>query len=246
MSAPTMVPLVVRAELAGGVAVAGPWAPALDGILAAEVWADRKALAIAEGRYTVRALQQPYPPDMEVPLARCPLASGEQWHWLATCGMPVQSAGPTQVHSWSGRVDARDLEQTSAVLPKVVSSRQGRFQSRRMPLLVTICQSMVWRAVGDLDAIAELLAGIESVGKKRSSGNGRVLRWSVHPDPLVTHLEAGHLHPDGSLGRPTPQVCLDGLHVGTTGGYGTAGVRPPYMHRSRQQALHLPALLDAP
>lgn len=245
MSGSAMVPLVVRAELAAGIAVAGPWAPALDGILAAEVWAGRKAREIAEGRYTVRALQQPYPPDVELPLARCPLAAGEQWHWLATCGMPEQVAGPTHVHSWSGRVDARDLEQTSSVLPKVISRRQGRFQSRRMPLLVTICREMVWRAVGDVDTIAEMLAGVEGVGKKRSSGHGRVVRWSVHPDPAATPITVGHLHPDGSLGRPTPQVCFDDIEVGATGGYGTAGLRPPYMHRSRQQELHLPALLDA-
>lgn len=240
-----MEPLIVRAELEAGIAQAAPWAPALDGILAAQVWADRKEHEIAAGTYRVRALTRDYPPDLDLPLQRCPIAAGNQWHWLATCGMPEGLAGPTAVHTWTGRVDARDLEAVADRLPKVISGRQGRYRARCMPLLVAPCRAVTWTGVGDAGAIRELLEGVVSIGKKRSSGEGRVLRWDVEPAPDLDPVTAGHLHPDGSLGRPTPTACQDVLHTAVTGGFGFAGVRPPYMHRSRQHAVHLPALLDA-
>lgn len=239
-----MEPLIVRAVLAAGVAHAAPWAPSLDGILAAQLWAARKDAEIAAGRYRVRALHQAYPVDLELPLARCPIATGPQWHWLATCGMPEELAGPTRVHTWTGRLDARDLERVAAALPKVVSARQGRYRDRRMPLLVTVCRSMLWRAVGDPEQIRQLLEPVATIGKKRSSGEGQVLRWQVHAAPHLPILHAGHLHPDGSLGRPTPAACQQLLNAELTGGFGTSGVRPPYMHHSRQHEVHLPALLD--
>jgi len=237
--------MVVRAELASGIAQAAPWAPALDGILASQVWARRKSEEIAAGNYHVRALDRENPVDLDLPLARCPLPGSDQWHWLATCGMPEQVAGTTRVHTWTGRVDARDLEQVAARLPATVSARQGRYRARRMPLLVAPCRTIVWRAVGDPAAVEKLLAGIDAIGKKRSSGEGRVLSWSILADPGIPTLEAGHLHPDGSLGRPVPAPCQDVLAAAVTGGWGTAGLRPPYMHRSRQHHLVLPALLDA-
>lgn len=240
-----MQPLIVRAELAAGVAQGAPWAPALDGILASRRWATEKETEIADGRYQVRALTQDYPPDLELPLVRCPLVEGPQWHWLSTCGWPEGPAGDTSVHTWTGRVDARELEEVADVLPKVVSRRQGRYRSRCMPLLVATCRALTWRAVGDPAAIAQLLDGVISIGKKRSSGEGKVVQWSVTPVAGLDVIIAGHLHPDGSLGRPTPAPCHAHLPDGESGGYGTAGVRPPYMHRSRQHQVHLPALLDA-
>lgn len=240
-----MVALRVRAELAAGVAQAAPWAPALDGILASLLWAPRKAVEVSAGEYRVRALEREYPVDLELPLARCPIAgNSEVWHWLATCGKPEEVASGTVVHAWTGRVDARDLEVVADRLPRVVSARQGVFRARRMPLLVTPCRVLVWRAVGDPDAIRDLLGGVTSIGKKRAAGEGRVVRWEVFPEPGADPARAGHLHSDGSLGRPTPPACLDELGATVNGGWGTAGIRPPYMHRSRQHHVALPAPLD--
>ena len=147
----TFEPILVRAKLAAGIAQAAPWAPALDGILASQLWAQRKAQEVAAGAYRVRALDRDNPEDLELPLARCPIAAPEQWHWLATCGMPQQVSGGTRVHTWTGRVDARELEQVADRLPKVISARQGRYRSRRMPLLVSPCASVIWRDVRPVD-----------------------------------------------------------------------------------------------
>lgn len=238
-------PLRVRANLAFGIAQAAPWGIALDGLLASELWARQKASAREAGVEYVRAMELDDPPDFDLPLARCTPAAGP-WHWAATCALPDQRPDRVDVHTWTGRVDARALEQVSTGLPKTVSDRQGRYRARRMPLLVTPCTSVTWHAVGDVDAIRELVSSIASIGKKRTSGEGHVLGWVVEPLEGVDEFTAGHLHRDGSLGRPCPSGCREraGEDV-LDGGLGRAGIRPPYMHPARQHQLALPALLSS-
>ena len=239
-----MVPLQVRADLAAGIAQSAPWGIALDGLLASELWAEEKADHRDHGRSYVPALETEDPPDLDVPLARCQPTNGP-WHWAATCGLPEQNPGRVDVRSWTGRVDTRALEQVATALPKTVSDRQGRYRARRMPLLVTPCRSLLWNAVGDADRIREILQNVVSIGKKRSSGEGHVLRWDVRPAPELDELTAGHLHPDGTLGRPISTSCRHLLGEILDGGRGRAGIRPPYMHPARQHELYLPALLSS-
>ncbi|MCO7221549.1 hypothetical protein [Klenkia sp. PcliD-1-E] len=239
------VPLIVRAELAGGIAQAAPWGIALDGLLAAALWADHKAAIRAAGAFTDTLADTLEPEDLPLPLARCTTPDGA-WHWAATCAAPQgRPATLPEVRTWSGRVDHRAVGQLSATLPATVSDRQGRYRARRMPLLVTTCSAVTWHAVGDPDAIETLLGTITAIGKKRAHGEGHVLAWTITPTPQLDPWAAAHLHPDGTLGRPTPAACLAGHPPVPDGGYGTAGIRPPYMHPARQQTLHLPALLDA-
>ena len=239
-----MQPLRIRAHLAAGIAQASPWGIALDGLLAAELWAEHKAHCRDAGTGYLPARDDQDPPDLDLPLARCQPAEGP-WHWAATCAQPDQNHGRVDVHTWTGRVDARALEQVATALPKTVSDRQGRYRARRMPLLVTPCAAVTWHAIGDAVRIQELLEGIASIGKKRSSGEGHVLSWEVTPAPDLASLSAAHLHPDGSLGRTVPDGCRHQLGDVDDGGRGRAGIRPPYMHPARQHELHLPALLGS-
>lgn len=239
-----MKPLTVTAQLAFGIAQAAPWGIALDGLLASEVWSRQKASCRDRGVNYVRAMERVDPPDLDLPLARCAPALGP-WHWAATCALPDSEPERVDVRSWTGRVDARDLEQVASALPKTVSARQGRYRARRMPLLVTPCATVTWRAVGDVDAIRDLVEPIVSIGKKRSSGEGQVLRWEVELAEDLDEFAAGHLHQDGTLGRPCPMVCREKAGDVVDGGLGRAGVRPPYMHPARQHELALPALLSA-
>jgi CRISPR type IV-associated protein Csf3 len=240
----SLVALRVQAHLATGLAQAAPWGIALDGLLAAEVWAEQKAAARARGGEYVRAMSVPQPPDLDLPLARCSPTDGP-WHWAATCAHPDLGTDRIDVHTWTGRVDARALEDVASGLPRVVSARQGRYRARRMPLLVTPCRLVTWRAVGDVTEVREILAGVGSIGKKRSSGEGQVLRWQVDPAPELDFAEAAHLHPDGTLGRPSPDACRAACGALDDGGRGRAGIRPPYMHPARQHELVLPALLGS-
>ena len=237
-------PMRVRAHLASGIAQSAPWGIALDGLLASELWSRAKAGAREGGRVLPRSREQAAPVDLPLPLAKCVTDDGT-WHWAATCAQPDTPPDRIDVRPWMGRVDRRSLEQATDWLPKTVSDRQGRYRARRMPLLVTPCLSVTWHAIGDPDAVSELLEGLVSIGKKRSSGEGHVLRWDVTPAPDLDDYAAAHLHPDGTLGRPTPSACLDGRDDVVDGGRGRAGIRPPYMHPGRQLELHLPALLSA-
>lgn len=236
----------VRAHLAGGIAHTAPWGIALDGLLASELWAQHKAGRRDAGQPVVRAMDSAAePPDLDLPLARCCPSEGP-WHWAATCAHPDQDLDRVDVRSWSARVDARDLEAVADRLPQTVSSRQGRYRARRMPLLVTPCASVTWHALGDLDEVRRILEPIGSIGKKRSSGEGHVLRWEITAAPDLEDLTAGHLHPDRTLGRPVPAQCRALLAEDTVdGGWGSAGIRPPYMHPARRHQLVLPALLSA-
>lgn len=242
---PPLGPMQVRAHLASGIAQAAPWGIALDGLLASELWADRKSATRDAGHPTPGLLEVADPEDLPLPLARCTTPDG-LWHWAATCAHPEQRPDhvPPEVRYWIGRTDPRPLEQLATALPATVSDRQGRYRARRMPLLVTTCRSLVWRAVGDPDAVLTILQGVTAIGKKRSQGEGHVLGWEVAQSLRLDRWEAAHLHPDGTLGRPTPSSCLTSRSV-PDGGVGTAGLRPPYMHPARQHRLHLPALSDA-
>lgn len=109
-----------------------------------------------------------------------------------------------------------------------------------MPLPLTIARALTWRAVGNRDQVAALLAGITTIGKKRAAGNGMILDWTVTTDPDADTWEYSHLHPDGWLGRTAPAACLEHRSDVPTGGAAVMGVRPPYMHRARRTKVFLP------
>ncbi|QSE87822.1 hypothetical protein JWS13_03940 (plasmid) [Rhodococcus pseudokoreensis] len=238
-----MVPLIIRAKLAAGVAHAVPWGISLDGLLASEIRENTKAAARASGTdYTPYSLDT-VPEDLDLPLARCPGDGGDRWHWAATFAYPEDEdevPGP-HVQYWSARPDQQALEQMSVELPALVSERQGRYRSRVMPLPLTACRHLVWRAVGDAVAITELLAPLVSIGKKRGAGNGHILSWEITEQSVGKPWEFAHLHPDGSLGRTAPATCLHERGDLRTGGEGRMGLRPPYMHPSRRAQVLLPA-----
>ena len=233
-----MIPLVITARMAGGVAHSLPWGISLDGILAAQLWHQVKPTLDLPSP----ALDADDPIDLDLPLARCTPSAGP-WHWAATCAWPDPIPELPDIHYWTGRVDHRHLEHLAATLPKVISDRQGRYRARRMPLLTTPCLTLTWHAVGDPDQIRPILADVRAIGKKRSQGEGRVLSWDVATDDGLEEFAAGHLSPTGTLGRPVPPACLEGHDDVATGGTGLAAIRPPSMHPSRMHELRLPAPL---
>lgn len=110
-----------------------------------------------------------------------------------------------------------------------------------MPLITYPCRTLTWTAIGDPDAICDLLSDVRAIGKKRSQGEGVVLNWTITVSPDLDQFSAAHLSPTGVLARPTPSGCLAGHSDLVTGGCGLAGIRPPSMHPSRIKELHLPA-----
>lgn len=234
-------PFTVRATLSAGYAHATPWGISLDGILASEIWESRKAEARAAGTDWHAYSNDHTPDDIELPLDRCPGDGTGNWHWAATFAFPEDEIPGPHVQTWVSRPDQHALAQMTDRLPLHVDARKGRYRSWVMPLPLTVAPTLLWRAVGDPDAVADLLTGIVTIGKKRASGHGLILSWEVTPDTAADRWEFTHLHPDGSLGRTAPTKCLHGRGSIDHGGHGHIGLRPPYMHPARRAAVALPA-----
>lgn len=79
-------PLRVTASLEGGLATAGTWGIALDGLLASLLHAQAKA---SGDDISGPVLDDPDPADLDLPLARC---HSDPWHWASTCAWPVDGA----------------------------------------------------------------------------------------------------------------------------------------------------------
>ena len=235
-----MVPVVVTANLSAGFAVGAGWGIALDGLLASQVWARHKTQLRAGGVEVPRLVEQEQPIDLPLPLTRC--GHGPDWHWAATCAWPVQDDAGDEpvrdVRTWTGRIDERICRQLSGV-EGLIPVHHGRWRHRLMPVVVTLCTAVRWRAVGNPVRLAQLLTPVAAIGKKRSQGEGHVLRWEVRADPDADQWEFGHLHPGGALGRPAPAECFTDRAV-PHAGVGMAGIRPPYNHLARQRSLLRP------
>lgn len=234
-----MEPLTVTAALQSGVVHSNPWGIALDGLLAAELHATAKAELEDAGGVHVPVLERDDVADLDLPLARC--GHGADWHWAATCGWPERAdSDDLEVRAWYSFPDHQLIERFVADLPRHVDDDRGRWRRYAMPQLITSTPTLTWRAVGDVEAVRSLLSGIAAIGKSRSRGEGAVTAWSVTAAPEVEAWEAGHLHPDGSLGRPCPPACLTGHGPLEDGGIGWSGLRPPYLHPSRRRLVRRP------
>ena len=235
------VPFTVRARLSAGYAHATPWGISLDGLLASERWESRKAAARAAGDDWCAYSADRTPEDIDLPLDRCDGDGAGNWHWAATYAFPEDEAPGPHVQTWTARPDQHALAQITDRLPAHVDARRGRYRSWVMPLPLTVAPSLAWRAVGDPDAVADLLAGVVTIGKKRASGHGLILDWEITPNPAGDRWDFTHLHPDGRLGRTAPAACLREHPFIDHGGLGQIGLRPPYMHPARRAAVMLPA-----
>ncbi len=224
-------PLQITATVPFGISCGTPWAIALDGLLASVLWHRHKATADPP----------PYDPrspadDLDLPLARCEL--GDLWHWAATfCSVPTPLPDP-DVRTRRRTTDHRALLRNSAVVSTNVDDVRGRYRARSSPSMAIVANSAIWRAVGDADAIGDLLNDLTAIGKHRDSGEGLVTVWTItelDADPW----SAAHEHHPGVLGRTTPLACLED-HTTVHTGIAMVGVRAPYIHPSRHTRAYLP------
>jgi CRISPR type IV-associated protein Csf3 len=232
-----MIPFQVTAHLQQGVALDVRFGVALDGLLAGLLLREQPGGAYGANDPTDPSVD---PSDLDLPLARC--TAGDDWHWLASCAQPV---GPAfqEVHAWTKRLGHRQAELATDRLPRSLPSHHGRYRDHRRPLVITVTRSLSWRAVGDPDAAATLLAPVASVGAHRNSGEGAVLTWTVTPAPDGDPDQFGHLGSDGRLARPCPAACAARLGIPAPV-VATAGIRPPYWHPQRQRQLAIPTATD--
>jgi CRISPR type IV-associated protein Csf3 len=160
-----MTPLRVTAELASGLAMSVPLA--LDALLGA-------AMCQRDGIPPAATAEDLVP--LAVPLEREP---GERFY-LASCAL--------------GAVERVELQHTHRRFPVEQAQLMGRqmgtlkitagpAKSYRIPREVAhvVGDRLDWYAVGDVDAVRELLGWVTHLGRKRSVGLGRVRAWTVAP-----------------------------------------------------------------
>jgi hypothetical protein len=216
-----MEPLQIIATLTSPLAV--PLFPInLDGLLASMV-CERQGFIAGVGEWQ----------DVDVPLQRS--ACGR--YYLASVGhyeSAVAILGYTQKRSpisefgWFGEAKIKSV---------LVSG--GINKACRIPQPRAVVDTMRWWCIGDRTAVAELIALVTHLGKKRSVGHGRVARWGVKPCEPWPGFPV--LRPDGTPMRNLP-VDTEGLGPTTAIGWGP--LTYPYWDQTRSIEVAQPPDVD--
>lgn len=220
-------PVEVKATLRSGVGMDLPYALDLAGLLAARLRRLEQAALDDAGRLFSAPLPDTTgdePLDMNLPLGRC--SAGAQWHWLASCAIPEMVEPVLEPRTFYRTVDSSWAQRAADRPLPYFHPTGGPYRDIMMPSPVLVCASLRWRAVGDPAVIASLLRPLRAIGRRRASGEGGVLSWTVtevDTDPGRWAHEA-----DGNLIRPCPVACAEALGVAyRTGWY---ALRPPAHH----------------
>lgn len=171
----THVPFQVEARIPSGrVVLPDPWSCMLDGLLAAVMLKDRLG-----ANYGYSAGVAELQPD-DLPLEAW--SHGDEWWFAATA--PIYADEPDVDTDWLvGRQDTYNARLYCPDLPKSIQTQGGRYRNTRTPVPVTLTERLVWRGIGDIDAVMDLLSHVDSVGARRGAGFGVVTGWAVERLP---------------------------------------------------------------
>ena len=227
--------VLVTAHLRTGIGYDPPYGLDLAGILASRVRAVDKDQRHAAGQLLSNPLPdttEEEPEDLGLPLGRC--ITGDDWHWTASCAIPVSPAPDPDPRTFYRVSDARYAHSAATRPLPYTHPSKGPHRDIMMAAPVTMCTAVQWHAIGDRARIEQLVRGIMFMGRRRSVGEGRVLSWSV---VAVEENRLGgwsHVH-DGNIVRPCPEQCAQELGIPYR--LGTYEIRPPSWHPDRLQHL---------
>lgn len=241
-----MHPFEVTAYLRNSIVIDPRTGIALDGLLAGQVRSRHAHEHHLEApSLTDNGLTAPTPTEWDLPLNWCTIPGAASRHWLTTTGQILGPDGTiartTDTQHIVSQFDERRARHTTIALTQHVSSKEGRFRNKITPVVAVPADRIVWRGIGNPDAVIDLLEPLTAIGGRRGAGYGTIRRWTIETctpdDPVVF----AHTHPDGTLGRPLPIPCANhcGLPVEPTG---IAGIRPPLFHPATQRILVVPEL----
>lgn len=160
-------PLCIQAHIDGAIALpGGPMA--IDALLAF-------AIALRHNLPAPRIPDEVRP--IEIPIARSPCG---RFHLASFSDGRVESRERRWVNRRFPLAEAQAFG--DAKLKRVLLSG-GPSKSYRLPLETLHLEHdlLTWWCVGDHEQIADLLRSVWYLGKKRSTGKGRVRRWDVTP-----------------------------------------------------------------
>lgn len=154
--------------------------------------------------------------------------------WFYCCSAAQYGLLVEEQQYWVKR--PRTLEAEMYTSTRKIDIASGVDRMYRMPLItrVPIGGEIMWYAVGDMDAMYDLLQDISYIGKKAAYGNGRVIEWRIERVDEDKSITA-----DGKPMRPVPAgLARDfGLDPAQAFWY---GFRAPYFDRRNMAACILP------
>lgn len=241
-------PFIVKADLFQGAVFDTRFGVGLDSLLASQLRRQMKFTQGVSGRELDGGLAVNQVKIIDLPLSKC-MNNNELWHWQSTMAQIFLEGNLSieeEVSYFIQHTDIHALEQASALqaYPPQISEKRGRYRARKTPLVKTLGDTAIWHAIGDPEATYDLLRHIQSIGQRRSSGEGAVRKWEViETSPENPELFI-HSHDGSTLARPCPSECLDSLSETTgivlTSTTQRAGLRPPYWHFGNMESVHVP------
>lgn len=226
--------VLITAHLRGGVGLDLPYGLDLAGILASRQRDLDRADIMDRG--LGRSMPLPdstgeEPEDLALPLGEC--STGEDWHWLASCAIPVDVWEAVVPRTFYRVLDSTWLH-TAAERPLMYHHpSKGPHRDMMLPAPVVMCAALQWRAVGDPDRIHDLVRGITALGRRRATGEGAIRGWEVKD---VGDADPAWAHVDGEdIIRPCPTQCAESLGVPYRLGH--YAIRPPSWNPNRLAAL---------
>lgn len=217
-----MIPLKVTAEIGGSVA-SYDGRIQLDAILEHVAW--RRA-----GRPTAEMGAPAM--TFQIPLAK--LGAPGLWVWRCSEGEAEWVGGDLTHYT---RQFPTERSRALRKGERKVNVGAGPCKSFRLPLPLLLAREVVWHAVGDLEAVAEMLSVITHIGKKHNVGHGQVKRWRVEEAEEDRSL----IREDGSPARALPVDLAEAAGLEVEGLYPEmVGHRPPYWHAERRRPCYLP------
>lgn len=153
----------------------------------------------AMGRAALPDSVVPY--DLPLPL-RCLWRDGQGLPLWAVTDMSPQGSTAVASATWM----RRPISPASVALPDgrpyTFREMQGPYKAMQIPLPIEAAQRWECDVVGDAHHMADLLAVLQSVGKKAAQGWGRIVEWHLDPIP------AWQISAEGLLRRTVPIEAL--------------------------------------
>jgi hypothetical protein len=148
------------------------------------------------------------------------------WGWCC-------SAADNQAWELLGKVEVRKKPDLAAMAKHTDASTAnigaGHMKAYDLTFPTVFSRRVEWWCHGDMAETLRLLSSyVFSIGKKRNTGNGKVLGWSAEP-----MTEDWSVERDGMPMRRLPVGAIVDANGEPTGSVRHGAIRQPYYHRSR-------------
>lgn len=179
---------------------------------------------VAESTRGIGLPETPHPYAIPLPLAKlwvCPETRLPLWD--ATQFIPIGENFQQSAYWHKRGYGPELLKKGKQGKPQNANFRNGRHKEYRMPLPLQTALEWKSYARGDAQEIAKLLLGITSLGKKRSQGYGKVVKWHIRKIDDFPYSHGGRLIKPFPVDAPIPE-----FRESTVWNVHLSGWTPPY------------------